>query len=400
MTSRLGINAAIVLSFLVFVANNTVAQSSLAEFQRVLRDKAAFAPNELNQLQQGETVVKIFPTGDQKQVAVCGVVRLNVAAQAFLASFRETMARKSNPAILEIGSFSHTPTIDDLQGLTLDPADIDDLKECVVGRCALKLSDAMIARFQQEVDWQAPEFRAQVTNLFKQMLLGYVTDYVNRGEVALIEYVDKSTTIQVAEEQRNLLSAAAYLPTDFFRSTEQGKTTSKLLLHPVETAIVWSKMNLGLKPVTTINQIAIFVSEAETGPQVFVVSKQLYANHYFDSSVALTTFVKTLDGGSYLYYENRSMADGLGGPFGKIKRGIVEARVSKGLGDILEHTRQNLNAQASNELIPENIGVTRVWKKWRISSVHLILGIIVITGFSVLLLLSSYGPKSDLSRRL
>ena len=399
MTSRLSINAAIVLSFLVFVTN-TFAQSSLGEFQRVLRDKAAFAPNELNQLQQGETVVKIFPTGDQKQVAVCGVVRLNVAAKAFLESFRETMARKSNPAILEIGSFSHTPTIADLQGLTLDPADIDDLKECVVGRCALKLSDAMIARFQQEVDWQAPEFRAQATNLFKQMLLEYVTDYVNRGEVALIEYVDKSTTVQVAEEQRNLMTAAAYIPTDFGRSVEQRKATSKSLLRLVETAIVWSKMNLGLKPVTTINQISIFASEAETGPQVFVVSKQLYANHYFDSSVALTTFVKTLDGGSYLYYENRSMADGLGGPFGKIKRGIVEAKVSKGLGDILEHTRQNLNAQASLNFESENSGGTRVWKKWRISSVHLLLGIIVITGCSVLLLLSSYGPKSNLSRRL
>jgi hypothetical protein len=395
MPSWHNFNAAIALCFLIFVVNVS-AQTSLAEFQKILSSKAAFAPYELSQLQQGETVVKVFPTDDQREVAVCGVVRLNVVAEQFLQSFRETIDRKTNPAILEIGRFSHTPTLHDLQGLTLDSADIDDLKECVVGRCAVKLSRAMIGRFQTEVDWQSADYRVQANNLFKRMLLEYVTNYLNRGDEALIEYVDKETLISVAREQQNLLIGAAYLP---HKSGHLIKDSySKSLFRPVETALVWSKMNLGLKPVTSINQITIFKNEAETGPQVFVLSKQLYANHYFDSSIALTTFVKTLDGGSYLYYENRSLADGLGGPFGKIKRGIVEAKATKGLSDILEHTQLNLDARASQRVEAENSGGTRSWRKWRIGSVHLILGIVLITGFSALLVLSSYGPKSNLSR--
>ena len=84
------------------------------------------------------------------------------------------MSRKSNAAILEIGSFSSQPTLGDLESLTLETGDIEDLKDCVVGECQVKLSAAMIERFRKEIDWNAPDYALKVTSLFKQMLSEYV----------------------------------------------------------------------------------------------------------------------------------------------------------------------------------------------------------------------------------
>lgn len=390
MKTRRCLPMLIVFVFFGCVApNETVAQSSLAQFQKLLTEKASFNTDELSQLQQGQTVVKAFPTEDQREVAVCGAVRLNVDAREFLRSFREVMVRKSNPAILEIGRFSDTPSLDDLGTLTVESRDLDDLKDCSVGRCAVKLSSAMIQRFQKEVDWQAADYKLQASNLFKRILVGYVNDYLARGESALINYADKLDPVQVAKEQRALLAAGIYSP-DKFASESQWR--------PVESLIVWSKMNFGLKPVISINQLTFYTREAESGPLVLIASKQLYANHYFDSSVALTTFLRTPDGGSYLVYENRSLADGLGGFFGKMKRDIVETKAMNGLRGVLEHSRANLNARTAFEAKSESAAGSKIWKWLKLGSAGLALGFILITGFTALFAFGSYSPKSNLSR--
>ena len=80
---------------------------------------------------------------------------------------------------------------------------------------------------------------------------------------------------------------------------------------------------------------------------MLVASKQIYANHYFNASHALTAFVSVpgSNQGAYLVYENRSIADGLEGPFSKLKRGVVEKKAVEGLRAILEHSRSSLEGR-------------------------------------------------------
>ena len=191
----------------------------------------------------------------------------------------------------------------------------------------------MIERFRKEIDWNTPNYQLAVTNLFKQMLLEYVRDYRTRGEAALIEYNDKQDEVSLAAEQRALNAASSYV-NDLLA---QGKSDLQL----AEDTIVWSKIKFGLKPVIAINHVRIFRRNSDTGPQVLIASNQIYANHYFNASLALTAFVNVTDG-AYLVYENRSRADGLGGPFGKLKRGVVEKKALEGLKAILEHSQASL----------------------------------------------------------
>jgi hypothetical protein len=385
------------------VANSALAQDSVSEFHNILREKSAFNETDLAALGQGQAVVRLLPVTDKREVAVCGMVRLQVAAEQFLQSFRESMTRKVNPAILEIGRFSDTPSPADLQTLTIENRDLEDLKECVVGDCKLKLSAKMIERLHKEIDWEAPDYRIQATQLLKQLLLDYVSDYVARGDAALIEYNDKSKEVSLAEEQRTLMAGSTYannvLPE--FRQDLNGSRKSELSM--IESAIVWSKIKFGLKPVIAINHIMVYTRDNETGPQVLVTSKQIYANHYFDSSLALTAFVSIPDAspGSYLIYENRSRADALGGLFGKMKRSIAEDKAVDNLKNILESSKTNLNAQAVSQT--KSASPTdkdrgwRGWKRWKIRSVHVFWCLLLITALVALFTVGSNSWKRSLS---
>jgi hypothetical protein len=322
---------------LVGLAASTVwGQASLADFQKTLEQKAAFQSTDFAALQLNQPVVRLAPTSDKREIAVAGLINVRADAEEFLRSYRDSMTRKTNPAILEIGSFGPEPTLNDLAGLTLEPGDIEDLKDCVVGDCELKLSAAMIERFRKEIDWTTPNYQLDVTNLFKQMLLDYVRDYRTRGDSALIEYNDKRDEVSLAAEQHALNDASSYI-NDLL-------SQAKSELHLAEDSIVWSKIKFGLKPVIAINHVRIYRRSSNTGPQVLIASNQIYADHYFNASLALTAFVNVpgVDQGACLVYENRSRADGLDGPFGKIKRGVVEKKALDGLKAILAHSQASL----------------------------------------------------------
>ena len=318
-------------------AGSALAQASMADFQQALREKAAFNEHDFAALQLNQPVVRLVPATDKREVAVTGLVNINASAEEFLRSYRDSMMRKNNNAILEIGSFGNEPALADLDGLTLEPGDIDDLKECVVGDCQIKLSAPMIERFQKEIDWDAPDYQLRVTNLFKQMLVAYVKDYRARGETALIEYNDKTDSVSLAAEQRALTSAAGYV-SSFLTDTKSG-------LQLLQETLVWSKIKFGLKPVISVNHISIYKRNSDAGPQVLIASKQIYANHYFNAFLALTAFVNVpgTTNASYLVYENRSRADGLEGPFGKLKRGVVEKKALEGLRGIIAQSKMSLD---------------------------------------------------------
>jgi hypothetical protein len=363
-------------------AGSALAQTSMAEFQQALREKAAFNEHDFAALQLHQPVVRLVPATDKREVAVTGLVNINSSAEEFLQQYRDSMMRKNNSAILEIGSFSSEPALADLTGLTLEPDDIDDLKECVVGDCQIKLSAPMIQRFQKEIDWSAPDYQIRVTNLFKEMLVAYIKDYRARGEAALIEYNDKSDSISLAAEQRALTTAAGYV-NSFLADTKSG-------LQLVQETLVWSKIKFGLKPVIAVNHISIYKRNSDAGPQVLVASKQIYANHYFNAFLALTAFVNVpgVTNGSYLVYENRSRADGLEGPFGKLKRGVVEKKALEGLRGIIAQSKASLEGSVLTASTAElSVDESNSWGHRLFGGIRPLLWLMVLSALIALLVL-------------
>jgi len=364
------------------------AQTTLAELQNVLQQKAAFQETDFASISRGETIVRLAPAQDKQEVAVSGLVNLRTSAEEFLRSYRESLTQKNNAAVLEIGSFSSAPALSDLQNLTLEPEDIEDLKECVVGDCQIKLSAPMIERFRREINWQAADCAQQATELYKSMLLDYVRDYRTRGEAALIEYNDKPEQVRVADEQRAIDNVTGYL------HDVLAGTVAKSELQPVEELIVWSKIKFGLKPVIAVNHITIYKQDRELGPQVLAVSKQIYANHYFNSSLALTAFVTVAGPTSFLVYENRSRADGLDGPFSKLKRKMVENKAVAGLKGLLTQTKTSLEARLGSDKSAAGSVDHGGWRQRLFGGIRPLLWFMIISGIIALFLLRNYEGKS------
>jgi len=366
------------------------AQRGFASLQNLIHENADFDSADLAKLEQGHPAVTVLPARHKQEVAVYGLVRVDTPAERFLQSFRDTMATRSNSAILEIGRFRSAPSIDDLSTLTMESEDIEDLKSCVVGNCELKLSAKMIDQFQKSVDWQSSNYATQATDLYKKMLLEYVRDYLAHGDEALIDYADKSRTVSVLQGQRALLSS---LPAFFHQSRQDGNSFST-----VENAIVWSKIKFGLKPVLAINHIMIFKNEQELGPEILVLSKQIYANHYFNGSVAVTGLARNSAGTEeqYLFYENHSLADALQGVFSGIKRRVIEREAADGLTRILKGTHVRLDSLAANEseLGPPS-QTASTWKRLRVSSKQVVFLLICVTAL-VMLALGSYYRKANI----
>ena len=356
------------------------AQSSAGEFQRILNEKAAFQPADFAALEQGQTIVKLTPITDKREIAMCGLVALRTSADQFLRTYLENMTRQNNQTILEAGRFGTAPAVADLQQLTIDAAEIEDLKACVAGDCSLKLSAKMIERLRREVDWDASDYEAQATLLLKTMLTEYVRDYVARGPEALIEYHDKRNRIRLADEQQALGSASGYL-TDLLREAGSG-------MQVVEDVIIWSKIKFGLKPVLVINHVRAYKPERETGLQVLVASNQIYATHYFTSSLALTAFVSVPGASPYLVFENRSRTDGLVGPFSKLKRGVIEKKSVEGLKAILEHSKASIEGPAyAAENAAAAMRRSTGWGRRLFGGIRPLLWVLVLSALAALLLL-------------
>lgn len=370
-------------------ASPAAAQTSLAELQQQLQEKGAFQATDFAALERGEPVVRLTPAQNKREVAVAGLVTLRANADEFLHSYREGLTRKSNAAVMEIGTFGAAPTLADLEALTLEAKDIEDLKQCVVGDCDIKLSAAMIQRFSREVDWQAPDYAQQATQLFKTMLLEYVKDYRARGDAALIEYHDKQNQVRLADEHQALTQASGYL-TGVFAGVPQAE------LQPFEELLVWSKIKFGLKPVIAINHVTIYKRDREFGPRILAVSKQIYANHYFNSSLALTGFVTVAGPTSYLIYEARSRADGLEGPLGKLRRSVVENKALDGLKTILEQSKITLEAPIfGRESATAAATVSDGWGRRLFGGIRPLLWFLIISALIALLALRKYEGKAS-----
>lgn len=366
-------------TLLCLTASATLAQTSAGDFQRLLREKTAFEAADFAALEQGETVVKLAPVTDKREVAVSGLVNLRTSADHFLQSYLNGLGQKKNEAVIEAGRFGKAPAVADLQQLTIEPEDIEDLKQCVVGSCEVKLSAQMIERFRREVDWQASDYQSRAAQLLKTMLVDYVRDYLARGAPALIEYNDKRNGVRLADEQQALSTASGYL-TDLLRDPQSN-------MRLVEEAIVWSKMKFGLKPVLVIEHIKVYQDERDHGPQVLVASQQLYANHYFNSSLALTAFVSVPDAdpAAYLVYENRSRTDGLQGAFGKLKRGMIENKAVAGLKSILDHTKVTLEGGPASAEAKARQSTS--WSQRLFGGIRPLLWVLIISAVLALLLL-------------
>ena len=323
------------------------AEATPPQLDMFLRRQLGFTPLEMGDLEKGQIVVKLPPTLESREVAAFAIMRLRVPSDYYVNRFQDIVNFKKSENVLQIGKFSNPPRSEDLNNLSLDPADIEAIRQCHINKCDVKMPAQFIEHFMMDLDWSAPNYRDRANLLMREKLLEYVKSYLHGGNSELAEYRDKSYRLRLGDEFRSLLQPAPYM---YGYSTEFEKYLEAFPLSRPQGSqdfLYWSKEKFGLKPVISITHVIISKHVRADGSDVMIASKQIYASHYFEASLGLTALVQgpTSDPShSYLIYLNRSRADGLRGPFASVKRSLIGSTLREGARKNMEMVRQRLES--------------------------------------------------------
>ncbi len=348
--SRLSRWSASVLPFVLCAAAILPLRGVLAAARPTVPDfarKGGFDAAQIAALERGEVVARVLKTemvaaNDTAEVAVVGIVKVDAPREAFLDAAKD-VDRFRNVRHIRIGQIHNPPQASDFAGIVMPPDDVADLKACRPGKCALKLAGPGLAELQARIDWKAKDAGEQVNRFVRERLFAVVTAYMQQGTAAFKPLEDKSTGVSIDEQFKLLLANTgnliAYYPelATYLRDYPNAKLASSSDL------FYWSLNDFSLKPTVTVTHVVSYTPPG-TGDAI-VAWKQLYASHYFNGGLAVTTYAKD-PGATYVIHLDRVRADSLGGAFGGVKRGKMAGAMKGALEDFLKKARENLQSRA------------------------------------------------------
>lgn len=296
-----------------------------------LRAFASLTADQWNAVNRGVVEAKVLETKEKREVAVVGVARLRATTACFVLKFQDIDNFKKNPAVLRIRKFAVPVDAQDFANFSFEARDLADLANCRAGNCNVKLAGEAIERLRRDVDWSQTDSTNRAQALVRDELMSYVETYLHQGNSALIEYRDKSKPVRLAREFREVLDArpgSVGLVPEFHEYLAKYPSET---LPGVSDFFYWSTESFGLKPVTSITHVSIYLQPGRAVSS----SKQIYASHYFDASLGLAAALDDTSDASnphiYLVYMNRSRIDLLTGFFGGLRRAILRGRLRDGM---------------------------------------------------------------------
>jgi hypothetical protein len=264
------------------------AQSAVGEPQAYMK-KVGFTAAEVTAMESGKPVTRIVPEKDDNDAFVVGVVRIKAPAEAFVNGIRKIEAFRTGKPTLQIGRFSPTPDVADLKALVIEDSELEDLRKCKPGDCDIKVGTAALA-LAREVDWKAPDARAQASELIKETMVQQVKSYLEQGSAALPVYNDNDVPESVAAEWEKILrdspNLMQYNP-DFWKYLLE---FPKATLPGVESFVYWSK-NSVRKPVLSMIHVCIQKVESAGSIGYFIALKHIYDSHYYLADAEFLTLV-------------------------------------------------------------------------------------------------------------
>jgi len=326
-------------------------------FASFLAEEARATPSEREALLAGSPLVKLLDADPTKEVSVLGAVWVNAPRGMYIEQMKHIEQFERGSAFRVTKRISEPPNADDFAALTITDQDFEDLKDCKLGECVLKLDEDGLQTLRAEVDWRKPTAKADVIALFRRLALQYVNGYREGGNARLGVHRDKERPTFVANEFRSMIDRLPRL------AAELPDITRYLLEYPNATLanstdfLYWQETQFGLRPTVRISHLVI----QERPDQAVVASKMLYASHYFWTALELRVLLPDPGRGPgfWLVTVNRSRSDGLSGFTGRVIRGRVRSAVEDGMRAALTATKKRLESLDQSSANPPSSGSSR-----------------------------------------
>jgi hypothetical protein len=304
----------------------------------------SLAPGDYGRLNAGEAVVELLPA-EGRSVAMRAATRIAAPADRLLSWMRRVEDLQKGPHVSAIGRFSHPPQLEDLDGLSLEDEDLNDLRWCRPGKCGVKLSDAEILQTRAAITAAGADWRTAAQQTFRAIVLARARRYLAEGHTPSASYHDARKPVFLDGEFAALASEIALSYPRLF------PLTNYLSLYPrgeagdVESFMYWSKETLGAKPIVSLTHVAMLASGDRIAREIVIAKKQVYASHYLLASLSFTAISMSPDGAHrYLVYLNYSRSDVFDGLFGGFIRRIIERRLHEEGPKALQTMRHRLES--------------------------------------------------------
>ena len=312
-----------------------------------LLQQQRFSAADLQALAAGEAVVKTLDTPIRRELAHLGVVHIDTPPERFVDRFRDVERFERGPGIPQIGRLSVPPRPEELSPLTVPVEDITALENCRPGHCDVKLSSAAIARFRSRVNWSSPSAAPRAQVVLRAMILELVRAYQANGDTALGSYDDHREPLVVADEFRALVASGNRLPLAIPGLVTYLQEYPRSRPSDAEDFFYWSMVDFGLKQTLRVNHVVIqALAAGPSGVSHVIAIKQLYATHYFQTTLELRFLVRDERQagrpGFYLVSITRSRIDGTGGLTGALVRSVVSRRSRSAVRGYLEHLKRQV----------------------------------------------------------
>ena len=300
---------------------------------------------ERKRLMAGQPITKLLDADPIVEVAVFGAVWVNAPIRRYVEATRDIENFERGKGFRATKRISAPPRIEDFAAMRLPRQDVDDLQNCHVGDCEVKLSEQALRRFQTAVNWRAPNRQASADAVMRQLALEYVKGYLEGGDEGLAVYRDLSRPTFVAQEFRAMINRMPTLTTLMPNLRPYLLGYPKVQLPDATSFLYWQDVQFGLKPTLRISHLTI-----REGPEDTVVtSKMLYASHYFWTALELRALTPdpSRGAGFWFFTVSHSRSDGLSGFVGRLIRGRVRSQALVGTLAALRATKSKLERRAT-----------------------------------------------------
>ena len=303
-------------------ASTLLAAAVLADPFVFFQPTVRLTQSDRSALEAGNAVARTVqaPSGN---VAIVAAVPVRIDGARLVAWMRDIVALKQSAVVKQIGRFSPVPSLADVQGLTLDDADIAEIARCRPSSCGVKLSAAEIGQLRAALGSAEPRSSPAVQQAFREVVVARATAYLKAG--------------------RDSAPAPEFLETNWPALSRGLHEYPRLALPDAESFLYWSKDAYGGKPIVSITHVTIVRGERETEPDVLVVGRDVFATHYVDGAWSFTALLRGTPS-NYLMYLNQSDVDLLDTWYGGLVRRVAERRLREEAVDVLNGLRRRLES--------------------------------------------------------
>ena len=272
---------ALLLSMLA--AGRAGAQTRWATLDDFLARGVRLSAQELAALDRGETIARVLPTGDGRDVAVFGAVQMNVS-RAFFAERQRDITRALKTATrTKVQRFSEPAVVGDVQLIDITNDDLKALRDCRPNDCNFKLPATDMQSFRAAMGSGA-EAKSRAKAYAAQRMVEFVNDYRARGNAAMLMFDDRGS-VRSSDALIGLLRDSSYVFSAVPSLGQHLIDYPRSTLPDATDVIFWSRDEMPhLRPVLRITHQTTYSPSDRTDVTV-IAAKQIYANHYFEAGL-------------------------------------------------------------------------------------------------------------------